>query len=363
MKTRRIIDLLGPVYAGLVGPQFQAVIPVEDAADCTHCPMLSSGGSGDGLFAFDRRTKCCTHYPELPNFMVGALLSSRSPASAAGRKRMLRVIRQGVGVSPWGLKRPRKYELLLLNSQLEFFGRAPALVCPFFDQPRGHCTLRPFWGKICGTWFCKHRAGLDGRLFYLALQEYLQSAESVLSQYAMVSLDCQEALLAPIALADDRLTVRELQDQPPPPRDYRKLWGRWASREADFYRAAYRLVRELDRKAFQRLGGFPQQVLADRLQARLRDMRRPEAPAVLVRNPALQVRRVGQRFVLTAYSHFDPVELSSAAYPVLDFFDGRKTNQQVCRQLRRERGQDLSPQLILQMYQARVLVEPEAQRV
>ena len=40
-------------------------------------------GSGD--LQFEPSTKCCTFLPELPNFLVGAMLADTDPAAAEGR--------------------------------------------------------------------------------------------------------------------------------------------------------------------------------------------------------------------------------------------------------------------------------------
>ena len=78
----RIVDLLPPLYAGLLPAVFRRRIPEESLADCTRCPMCRRPGEPraprGNYFRPDAR--CCTFYPSLPNYLAGALLEDRSAA-------------------------------------------------------------------------------------------------------------------------------------------------------------------------------------------------------------------------------------------------------------------------------------------
>jgi hypothetical protein len=321
--------------------------------------MLPEPGSPaeTSAFFFDRGTKCCTFSPNIPSYLVGGLLSDPSPALAEGRRRIRERIRSRVGVTPRGLAPGRRFEVLYTAGAGRAFGRSSSLRCPYHD-PAGRCTVRPWWESTCHTWFCKHVAGQDGRLFWLALQRYLAAAEEALTAFVLN----RTGLLpddSPASGSSANLSVEDLDERPPPETEYRRIWGRFAGHEEAFYRRALLLVRGLTRRRFEDLGGAP-------LALRLRALRRAHAaalagtaPQVLLRAPALASTRLGDgRYRLTTYSDFDPLVVSHAIFRLLDEFDGVRTNRQVNAKLRRSGKAPLPGRTLLQLYQARVLVVP-----
>jgi len=53
------------------------------------------------------------------------------------------------------------------------------------------------------------------------------------------------------------------------------------------------------------------------------------------------------------------LEVSKRIYDLLDFFDGKRTNQQVCRLIRKHIGAMPDQDLLISLYQFRVLVNNE----
>ncbi|HEO72425.1 MAG TPA: hypothetical protein ENN80_14290, partial [Candidatus Hydrogenedentes bacterium] len=240
---------------------FEAAIPSETAADCAHCPMQRGAAEEEreGFF-FTDKTRCCTHYPNIPNYLVGALLSSKGRPCAEGRRRVEEIIKAGVGVTPQGIRRPGRYELLLKNSVPDAFGRSEALVCPLLDTEAGKCTIWPYLEAACNTWFCKHAAGLDGRLFWLAVREYLEGLQTVIVQHVLLEMgwDPRAIVLkqAPRGLAAEDLDSRR-------PAGYERLWDNWAGCEAAFYVHAHTIASGLARADITRLGGVEMRLLLE----------------------------------------------------------------------------------------------------
>src|SRR6218665_3697133 len=89
---RPMLDSLPLLYRDLLPEFFQKGVPVETKATCDACAMCPSSAAGtvesvDGVSRLFRPdTKCCTYYPRLPNFLVGALLSDERPELAEGRR-------------------------------------------------------------------------------------------------------------------------------------------------------------------------------------------------------------------------------------------------------------------------------------
>ena len=86
----------------------------------------------------------------------------------------------------------------------------------------------------------------------------------------------------------------------------------------------------------------------------------PKLPEKLKRNPTLRVEKVSEDiYALTGYSPFDPIRVSKKAYEIIDFFDGKKTNREVLRDIRTEGKYEPTDGLLLSLYQFRILVKEE----
>ena len=359
-RISTIRDTLPAIYRPLLPRFFSEPAPRETAAVCLCCPMLPGQGSPGGASAlfFDPGTKCCTYSPSIPGYLVGGLLSDASPALAEGRRRIRERIRSRFGVRPRGLVPGRRFELLYSAGAGQAFGRSSNLRCPYHDPASGHCTVRPWWESTCHTWFCKHVAGNDGLLVWQALRRYLKAVEEALTAFVLNRTGLPPDDL-PATGDSGTLSAGELDEHPLSEAEHRRLWGRFAGHEEDFYRRAFRLVSGLTRTEFQQTGGAP-------LALRLRALRKAHeaalarnAPPVLLRAPALAVTYLGGgRYRLTTYSEYDPLVVSRAVFRLLDEFDGVRTNRQIGVALRRAGKTALPGRLLLQLHQARVLVVP-----
>ncbi len=366
METQRIFDTLPPVYREFLPRFFDREIPKESAATCSQCAMWGDLDAGLlGGISFSRESKCCTHYPNLPNYLVGALLSDSSPASEAGRDRVREVIRSGVGVSPRGVRRPRKIDLLMKNSERGFFGRSRSLICPFFERERGICTVRPYWDAVCNTWFCKYVGGQDGLSFWLAMRRYLSWAEETLIRYTLREMGFKAERIVGLDEKKASLTVPDLDESAQDEAAQGATWGPWVGRQEDFFRESYRLVATLTRGRFERLAGVTQVILLDDVKERRRELIKPRLPKVLLRNPDLRQEKAGDdSYVLIGYSPLDPLQVTKRVYDMLDFFDGKKTNEEALRQIGDLMGAEPERELLEALYRFRILVpfEQENQR-
>src|SRR4051794_4988796 len=136
-----------------------------------------------GVDYFRPDTKCCTYHPTLANYLVGAVL--RDDSLAEGRQRLREKIAGGIGVTPRFLATPRKYRLLWDASRERAFGRSLSLRCPYYVEDGGRCAIWRHREADCSTFFCKHGAGADGKIFWRALGAYLTGVELALSRHAL----------------------------------------------------------------------------------------------------------------------------------------------------------------------------------
>src|SRR6266496_960042 len=130
---------LPPLYAAWMDDLFAAPIPSESDATCDECAMCV--GSDDeretsGTF-FDPHVKCCSYVPELPNYLVGGVLSDISPASELGRASMAKRLGAGVAVTPLGIGQPPAFALIYERASASAFGQSHTLICPHFVDEGG----------------------------------------------------------------------------------------------------------------------------------------------------------------------------------------------------------------------------------
>ncbi|MBI1881762.1 MAG: hypothetical protein HYR94_26595, partial [Chloroflexi bacterium] len=184
---------LPKLYASWMAELLDGPIPAETNATCLNCAMLAPPGepvNGSTLY-YHPQTKCCTYIPQIPNFLVGCILSDDNPALAKGRASLITRIQAGSATTPLWLERSPTYDLKY-NSRDHFFGRMTGLHCPHYLEEDG---------GLCGIW--RYR----------------------------------EAICPTLGLEQEETHLR-LKTQ-------REVWGRWHGREPEFFAACARLVESL----------------------------------------------------------------------------------------------------------------------
>ncbi len=360
----RIQDSLPVLYHPLFPEFFRQEVPSETKATCASCTMCASSAQGavesvDGVSRLFRPdTKCCTYYPRLPNFLVGALLADDSEAMAEGNRRVREKLASRVGVTPQWLSPPARYTFLYRNAR-QFFGRTSSLRCPFYESSQGGCTIWAYREAVCSTFFCKYVAGEDGRKFWMTLKTWLSLAEIQLSRYAVLQLLPDYVLSGrdKPERGPEVLTPEDLDERPLPEKEYAALWGKWAGRESGFYQACFELVRALSAQDVERLLGLDGSIELRRLEKHLRDAVAPELPGTLKLNPEVTVKWLPDGSVaLGAYNELDAVALPGVAYELLVQFTGREPVERVRQRLRDEKQADLHEDILLELYRHRILM-------
>ena len=355
----RIIDFVPLTYHRLVPEFFDAPVHEERHATCSECAMCAApGAAADGGVYFSPSTKCCTYHPALPNYAVGGLLLDDSEAGREGRRRIAETIAGRVGITPFGVHPPPRFQFLMDHGKAGF-GRATSLVCPFLDQEQRGCTVWAYREAECATWFCKHNHGLDGRLFWSALKTYLQHVQRVLSGHALRELGFDAAQILAGVAKPSNLDAWQLDDLPPPDGRYRGMWKEWTGREAELYTSAHRIVSALDRPTFERIAGLEHDLLVEALAAAHRAITIPAVPDPLIKNPHMRVHRgLDDSYVITTYSTFDPTRLRKGVFELLDQFDGKRRTEDVRAAIQAQTGLRISDSFLTRLYHERILVDP-----
>lgn len=363
----RIDDALPPLYRPLLGAPLDREVPPESKATCASCAMLA--GAPGAVAPVDGRprtfrpdTKCCTFHPRLPGWLVGALLDDPDPALAEGRRRLSERIASRVGVTPGWIEPPRSYSLLYDGAR-DAFGRAAGLRCPWYAVEDGGCTVWRYRDAVCSTYYCRYAAGADGQRLWTAVKELLSLAEVQLARAALLAI-APELLDRELERAAERGRApgpEDIDGAPPPEPEYRALWGAWAGREAELYRACARWVRGRSAAEVDRLLGLDG-TLARRKVARAADAATSSAlPPVLRLEPTATVAWLPDGSVaLAGYSGLEAVALPGVAWRLLVRFTGDAPVAAVRARLREEERADLDDGVLLELYRQRVLgVPPE----
>jgi len=309
---------------------------------------------------FNPETKCCTYIPELPNYLVGRILSDDDPAFSSGRDTVQRRLSAAVDVTPLGLGQPPNFQVLYSFSPGTLFGQSQTLLCPhYLADEGGRCGVWKHRASVCATWYCKFVRGQVGFEFWTTLHQLLSRVERTLSVWCVLELDIGTAALkhlfpAPAPGRTKQVNPRAL-DGVADPLESRKLWGKWAGREAEFYRECARLVNSLDWPKVIAIGGVDIQIHAGLLREAYGKLMSQKIPKRL-KLGAIQVIAMDRDYCrITSYGAYDPVSVPRQLIDVLGYFDGRPT-EEVIRTIALEQGINLDRKLVRRLTDFSVLV-------
>jgi hypothetical protein len=353
---------LPPLYAEWIDAALDGgAVPEEGNATCDDCAMCASEATPPDAEYFDRDTKCCTYVPELFNFLVGRVLADEPADDAAriGRASVEERIRRGVEVTPLGLGRPRPY-LMMYRGSLDAFGHARTMKCPHFVDEGGRCGVWRHRMSMCATWYCKHERGAVGMHFWRSVERLLSRVERALSTHCVNALDPGRDALEQLfrvhegSQADPPLRADEI-DGRANARDRERVWGRWAGREEEFFRACAELVRPMKWPDVRALGG-PEVAVAERLlRDAHRDLASDAVPEVVQLGPFQVLASDAESMRVATYSSFDPLVLPRALADLLHRFDGRRVDD-VLETIASGDGVELDKALVRKLLDFKILV-------
>ena len=358
-----ILDELPALYGAFFPELFQREIPEETYATCSTCTMLPKDDGQDFLerYYYSKDTKCCTYMPDIPNYLVGALLADKQPALDEGRRRMRRQIANGVGVTPRGVGPSARYQLLYREASREAFGRSRFLRCPYLLEETGGCGVWQFRAAVCSTWFCKYRAGEHGLVFWDTLRDWLGIVQHDLSTYVLLQLGIDEPWRKTDPKGKSGLSPEDI-DEVRDPKVYQRYWGDWVGREEECFLEAFRIVQALTADDFERLLGVRQQAYVKKLERCLKRVVSPRPPQRPLRNPDLCRGPVvdGKIYVRVEQTWYS---LPEVAWRLLDYFDGNRDLADVLAEIDEKEDIVISEGLIIAMFQQQILLDGSADPV
>lgn len=237
--------------------------------------------------------KCCTFFPDLPNFLVGRGLGRGGVSEELLRAR----IAVGVGRTPLGLQPDPVFEEAYFKNTGEVFGKDRSLACPYWVGGEYSCGIWHDRNHVCRTWFCKNSGGAEGRQHWGATQRVLSMAEHLLAAWCV-------------------------RDGVPPPEAASaaawESWYRWCAKRVEHVPApVLGMLREQEgvQGRVDQLAHYPY----------------PEArvlPDVLV--PSLSLAEPdGPLMYVAGYSSYDGVHTPDSLFQFLSRLDGQRTWQEV----------------------------------
>lgn len=332
-------------------------IPREQNATCMDCAMcaVESAPPGTDIGFYERSVKCCSYFPDVPNFLVGRALAGDNPGAAALRafidgndERFVATLRQ---VHP-----NTKLSVLYDSHGKQGFGRDKDLLCPYaftLDESTG--PLCGIWGQrngVCSTFFCKHGKGQRGFQFWQTLRGLLTTLEWSLSWWAIAEIleRPEAAYTAGASRVSDRNGLALLPD----------AWRHWTGSRSAFYEACAARVESLSPDDVIALAGTDARLYLGELKGRYSDMVDTEPPARLRAAPFNVLHQDGARATVQALTCAEPFEAPAALLPLLRFFEGRPTETTLGSILEEQRVR-LDPKLVRRLYDFGILeLAPEA---
>lgn len=297
-------------------------IPAETKATCDRCAMLAPPEGGMDVVYFHPDTKCCTFRPSLPNFLAGRILSESDRAMEESRKVVEARIARRVAIKPNRISSGAVFTVMYEAAGPSAFGRAPALRCNYLSVS-GECGVWKHRPGVCATWYCKHVRGAVGHRFWKLADQLLRAVEGDLALWCMGQLQVGfgevDEPASPLKPAASELDGK--MDWAA----YRRLWGDWAGREAEFYRACARLVENLTWEQVEEKCGPRAGILAALLRDAYTHLQSSAIPERLRIKEVRLTAFDGKRYRVVGAGGFDVLLMPERLALVLRYFDGRPT--------------------------------------
>lgn len=198
----------------------------ESLATCDNCAMVKPTGLTRDAGPFLNNLKCCTYFPYLPNFSLGALTAADLEKSEP----------RGL-LLPVGLFPSSTEQLKIASYGAEGFGQQSELLCPFFDSQKNQCSIWQYRPGVCTSYFCKSDQGQRGLDYWKDVEKYLNHFEWQLACAVIDKLGLNENVLSYCQAAIDPNTEDD-------ERDYfiAAAWEKWATRKLEFYQEARKIA-------------------------------------------------------------------------------------------------------------------------
>ncbi len=215
---------------------------IEKRATCDDCLMARSAGG----FAYKATLKCCTYFPFLYNFQVGAILTEAKAPSEIVEK--LKGFIKTDQAQPLGVAADYHYQKKFLKRGTEAFGRDPELLCPYFDKKHFRCGIWTWRGGVCTSFYCESSYGIKGIEFWREFEKYFLLLESTLSFDALLNLGFDEVEGRSCLMALPKTAIKAF-------RFNKNLWQEMGVDRVELYIKTFQYINSLSSQNLQKLLG------------------------------------------------------------------------------------------------------------
>lgn len=233
----------------------------ETKATCDQCAMTRSRTRGE--ISYQEHLKCCTFYPFMPNYLIGAGLSDSSLTPSLGGDLRAMISKRRFSL-PIGFVAPIRYQLEFNQRKPHEFGQREDWLCPYFDRAQKNCRIWKYRSAVCTSFYCKSSYGQKGMKFWFDLSEYLTYVEMALLEEALIRLD-----FSPRQISDQlgylnrkTSTVAEARSWVIPEKVARDLWNGYFDEQEVFFKRTLEIVSQFTRRDFnEALGDLGEKIM------------------------------------------------------------------------------------------------------
>jgi len=355
-----IRDYLPGIFHRLLPDIFLKEVPAEIFTNCTDCHMICSSREelgSDHTKPFAPDTKCCTFMPQLPNFLIGAVLSDTDSSAAAGKNGLLERIGSRKGIFPHGIYPVKKYSLLYEAGKELGFGKSRALRCPYYLEGKFNCALWKYREAICATWFCKYVGQQAGFEFWDAVKCCVKYIEDKLALHFLV----REGLPITHPYGDNtNISYEDLDDLPMDEKEYSLRWGKWKGHEEEFYITTFSLFQNLTPNDFSQIMGNHFLILLSDVEKKYFTMTKiPEKMVADRERIVSQTDNGNYRLEMTTIIERNNSCITHSfeiPAPVIDIFDGLISTENALQLLDKEYGICLGKDILIALHQYGILL-------
>lgn len=252
-KPKVLKNHLPEVYHHLLPESLLGLRTEEALAVCEPCSFSPNYRSD---------LKCCTYYPFMPNYLIGAVLSQESNDAfgnlqSLGTSQIKALIEKRRYALPIGLVAPVRYQLSFIKRKKADFGHREDWLCPYFNSQTKGCTIWFARSAVCTTFFCRSSQGSAGKSFWHELSEYLTYVEMALLEefLAYEGYSARQMSDQLDYLNRKKGTLQEKKSWTLPKEKSQSMWGLNSENQIEFYKKSYLFVKQMNSTQFKELLG------------------------------------------------------------------------------------------------------------
>lgn len=214
----------------------------EEKATCDNCLQAPKKYKAD--------LKCCTFWPFIPNYVVGAILSSEKERHQDVQKTIRKIIDNQGFVLPLGIPAPPWYQKDFKADKKEIFGQNKKFLCPYYDKNKNQCGAWEYRGSVCTSFYCESSYGKKGQEFWYSLENYLSYLEMGLAEEVLVYNDYSPRdMNEQLAYLDIDFKMQKMTSSKKiSALNLKKIWKHNYKTEEEFYIKSYQFVTGLTAK-------------------------------------------------------------------------------------------------------------------